>query len=130
MKLNNTLFTGALLLATLFTGSAQAATYDVVNHGETQYVLSDFSGSSTSDVDTLNMVADGLVTFEHAVVTPIRADQLMSYTLQKGADIVTFSLASLGNTFSTFLTKGLWTMTVVNLDNTTPAAGAGTTQRR
>lgn len=127
MKIKTALSAGVLALAGLLGSTAQAATYDVINGGDTQYVTSDFAGASTSDVDYLNIVYAGLVTFEHQVVTPSTADQLMGYTLEQGANVITFSLASLGAKFSTFMTAGLWKMTVVNLDNTAPAAAAGTT---
>lgn len=134
MKIKTALSAGVLALAGLLGSTAQAATYDIINGSDPEYVVSTFAGPTTSDVDYLNIVYDGLVTFEHLAVTPYHpgdasksAEQLMSYTLKLGSKEITFSLAGIGSTFTTFMTAGLWTMTVVNLDNTQPAANAGTT---
>ncbi len=95
-------------------------------------VYSDFS-KSTLDTDYLSLATGGLVTFLHVIVTPVDAEQKMSYTLTNTtsgnpADTFSFDLLSAGMNFSTVMSAGLWKMDVVNLDTTFPAANGGTTR--
>jgi hypothetical protein len=99
--------------------------------GEPVDVTSDFAVSKTLDTDYLSLANAGFVTFLHVIVTPQDAEQKMSYTLTNTANLMEtfkFDLLAAGAKFSTAMSAGLWKMDVVNMDNTFPAAGAGTTR--
>ncbi|MGD9663097.1 MAG: hypothetical protein AB7U63_17715 [Porticoccaceae bacterium] len=133
MKLNKLLGACVFCLGALLASAAHADTYTVTNMGEPVDVTSDFAGSKTFDTDYLSLANAGFVTFLHAIVTPEDADQPMSYTLTNTtsgnpADTFSFNLLAAGAIYSTAMSAGLWEMHVVNIDNTFPAAGAGTTR--
>jgi len=133
MKLSKLLGAGVFCLGTLLATGAQADTYTVTNMADPVDVTSDFVGPKTSDTDFLLLANAGFVTFQHVIVTPVDAEQKMSYTLTNTtsgnkADFFNFDLLAAGAKFSTVMSAGLWRMDVVNLDNTFPAAGAGTTR--
>lgn len=132
MKLNKLVAAGVFCLGTLLATVAQADTYTVTNMGTPVDVFSDFS-KGTEDTDYLSLAAGGLVTFLHVIVTPLDAEQKMSYTLTNTtsgnpADTFTFDLLSAGAQFSTMMSAGTWEMKVVNLDTAFPAANGGTTR--
>ena len=131
MKLNKLLGAGVFCLGALLASAAHADTYTVTNMGEPVDVTSDFAGSKTLDTDYLSLANAGFVTFLHVIVTPQDAEQKMSYTLTNTANLMEtfkFDLLAAGAKFSTAMSAGLWKMDVVNMDNTFPAAGAGTTR--
>ena len=130
MKLNKLLGAGVFCLGTLLAAGAQADTYTITNMADPVDVTSDFVGPKTSDTDFLLLANAGLVTFEHLNVTPQDAEQKMRYTLTNtnSADTFSFDLLAAGAKFSTVMSAGSWQMDVVNMDNTFPAAGAGTTR--
>ncbi|WP_144735453.1 hypothetical protein [Extensimonas perlucida] len=131
MKLNKLLGAGVFCLGALLASAAHADTYTVTNMGEPVDVTSDFAGSKTLDTDYLSLANAGFVTFLHVIVTPQDAEQKMSYTLTNTANLMEtfkFDLLAAGTKFSTAMSAGLWRMDVVNMDNTFPAAGAGTTR--
>ncbi|MFZ5485541.1 MAG: hypothetical protein ACOY5G_00820 [Pseudomonadota bacterium] len=131
MKLNKLLGAGVFCLGALLASAAHADTYTVTNMGEPVDVTSDFAGSKTLDTDYLSLANAGFVTFLHVIVTPQDAEQKMSYTLTNTANLTEtfkFDLLAAGAKFSTAMSAGLWKMDVVNMDNTFPAAGAGTTR--
>lgn len=131
MKLNKLLGAGVFCLGALLASAAHADTYTVTNMGEPVDVTSDFAGSKTLDTDYLSLANAGFVTFLHVIVTPQDAEQKMSYTLTNTAnptETLKFDLLAAGAKFSTAMSAGLWKMDVVNMDNTFPAAGAGTTR--
>lgn len=133
MKLNKLLGAGVFCLGTLLASAAHADTYTITNMADPVDVQSDFVGPQTSDTDFLSLAHAGLVTFLHVIVTPRDAEQKMSYTLTNTtsgnpADTFSFELLEAGAKFSTVMSAGSWKMDVVNMDNTFPAAGAGTTR--
>lgn len=131
MKLNRLLGVGVFCLGTLLAAGAHADTYTITNMADPVDVTSDFVGPKTLDTDFLSLAYAGVVTFEHVIVTPVDADQKMSYTLTNTANTAEtfkFDLLAAGAKFATAMSAGLWKMDVVNLDNVFPAAGAGTTR--
>lgn len=132
MKLNKLLGVGMFCLGALLATGAHADTYTLTSMGTPVDVYSDFN-KGTLDTDYLNLATGGLVTFLHVIVTPLDAEQKMSYTLMNTtsgnpADTFSFDLLSAGMQFSTVMSAGLWKMDVVNLDTIFPAANGGTTR--
>lgn len=131
MKLNKLLGSGVFCFGALLATAAHADTYTITNMATPQDVHSDFAGVQTSDTDFLSLAHAGFVTFLHVIVTPNDADQKMSYTLtntDNPGENFTFDLLDVGAKFSTVMSAGFWKMDVVNIDNTFPEAGAGTTR--
>ena len=131
MKLNKLLGACVFCLGALLASAAHADTYTVTNMGEPVDVTSDFVGLKTLDTDYLSLANAGFVTFLHVIVTPQDAEQKMSYTLTNTAnptETLKFDLLAAGAKYSTAMSAGLWKMDVENMDNTFPAAGAGTTR--
>ncbi len=130
MKLNKLLGAGVFCLGTLLAAGAHADTYTVTSTGTPVDVFSDFS-KNTVDIDYLDLATGGLIMFMHVIVTPVDAEQKMSYTLTNEANTAntfSFELVSAGMNYSKMMSAGRWEMKVVNLDTTFPAANGGTTR--
>jgi len=133
MKLSKLLGAGVFCLGTLLATGAQADTYTVTNMADPVDVTSDFVGPKTSDTDFLLSGQCWFGDFPARHCYARRCRTKMSYTLTNTtsgnkADFFNFDLLAAGAKFSTVMSAGLWKMDVVNLDNTFPAAGAGTTR--
>lgn len=113
-------------------GAANAATYNVVNHQPPVAVESEWTSTQRSDLDVLNLAADGLATFTLKSVdsagTP-GIDTAVSYLLSTNNGMTSFSflLSSVGASFSQFMTAGIWTMVSTSLDGTAPMPNSATT---